>query len=113
MWTKDDYQEHMLGYLAGVQAQIDHLSYLRILQHDLNGLHTELDNTSELLWWLIDASDEDWEELRNPLEASCDELLRALHRVSYAHPLTWERAASIRSTVYVSATIIQHEPKLA
>jgi hypothetical protein len=31
MWTKDDYQEHMLGYLCGVQAEIEKMAHASIL----------------------------------------------------------------------------------
>jgi hypothetical protein len=81
MWTKDDYQEHMLGYLDEVRAEIERLTHSSLQQHDPNELRTDLDNASELLWWLIDSSDADWEGFRYPLEACCDELLRAFYRV--------------------------------
>lgn len=100
MWTKDDYQEHMIGYLAGVRAEIERLTHANFRRHDLNELRAILDSTSELLWWLIEASDADWEERRNPLEASCDELLHTLQHVPCANVLTLESAVfhSIRSS---------------
>lgn len=115
MWIKDDYQEHMLGYLAGVRTEIEQLTHARIQQYDLNELYTELDKVSELLWWLIESSDRDWEGLRTPLEASCDALLRALQDGPYADVLTLEGTVfhSVRSSAFVSATIVQLEPELA
>lgn len=77
MWHKDDYQEHMLGYLGGVQAGIERLSPSTFQQYELNEFHSDLDNAFELLWWLIGSSDADWEDLRYTLEESCDTLLRA------------------------------------
>jgi hypothetical protein len=81
MWTKDDYQEHMLGYLGGIQGELERLTYPSLQQHNLNEIRTDLDIASERLWWLIKSSDADWEGFRCPLEASCDQLLRTLYRV--------------------------------
>lgn len=80
MWQKDDYQEHMLGYLGAVQTEIEQLAYSHFSQHDLNVLYTDLDVTAEQLWRLIEARDEEWEACRYLLEASCDHLLRAFYR---------------------------------
>ncbi len=71
----------MLGYLGGVQTDIELLEQLRIRRHDLIELYNDLDLTLERLWRLIGASDADWERFRFTLEASCDELLRAFYRV--------------------------------
>jgi hypothetical protein len=81
MWAKDDYQEHMLGYLGEMRVEIERLPLSSGQQHDLNELLTDLDIASELLWWLIESSDADWEGVRYPLEASCSELLRTFYRV--------------------------------
>jgi hypothetical protein len=81
MWTKDDYQEHMLSYLGEVRAEIERLPDSSLQEHDLNELLADLDIASELLWWLIRSSDADWEGIRSPLEASCDALLHIFYRV--------------------------------
>ena len=87
MWTKDDYQEHMLGYLSEVQSEIERLTRSSLQYHDLDDLYTDLDIASERLWRLIGARDVDWEGLRDPLEVSCDDLLRAFYRVPRAGSL--------------------------
>jgi hypothetical protein len=88
MWTKDDYQEHMLGYLSGVQADIERLGHSSLQRHDLNEFYIDFDIASERLWWLIESSDTKWEEFRYPLEASCDVLLRSFDSVPYPDTLT-------------------------
>lgn len=95
MWIKDDYQEHMLGYLGEVRVEIERLSHSGLQQRDLNKLRTDLDIASELLWWLIGSSDADWEGFRYPLEASCDELLRTVYRVP--------RPGSLLTSIYQTA----------
>lgn len=81
MWPKDDYQEHMLGYLDGVRVEFEQ----RVVQQPIfNQFYIELDIASEYLWQLIGASDRDWEESRYMLEISCDELLRVFYQVSHA-----------------------------
>jgi hypothetical protein len=87
MWPKEDYQEHMLGYLDGLQIKFAQLICSHVRQHDFNEFYANLDITSECLWRLIAASDADWEGFRYPLEASCDELLRAFYRVPYVGSL--------------------------
>lgn len=77
MWDKDDYQEHMLGYLGGVQAEIE----ASLQPYDRSTFRSELDIAFELLWWLIGSSDTDWEGYRYTLEESCDELLRTFYQV--------------------------------
>ena len=81
MRTKDSYQEHMLGYLGGVQTEIELLGQSRIRRNALLELYHDLDIALERLWRLIGASDTDWEQFRFTLEASCDDLLRAIYRV--------------------------------
>jgi len=80
MWTKDDYQEHMLSYLGGVQTVVETLES-PIGRGGLVELYENLDTSLERLWRLIRASDTDWERFRFPLEASFDDLLRAFYRV--------------------------------
>jgi len=80
MWTKDDYQEHMLGYLDGVQTSVETLES-PIGHGDLVELYENLDTSLERLWRLIRARDTDWERFRFPLEASCDNLLRTFNRM--------------------------------
>lgn len=81
MWPKDDYQEHMLGYLGEIQTGIDQLACSRLQRHELNLLYSDLDITSERLWQLIGARDDEWELCRFSLEASCDRLLRGFNHV--------------------------------
>ncbi len=111
MWTKDDYQEHMLGYLSDVQAEIEQISHSSPPQHNFNELLTHLDRVSERLWWLIESNDADWEGFRYPLEARCDELLRALHRMVHAGSFKPSGIPfrMIRSSVYLNGMVVQHE----
>ena len=115
MWTKDDYQEHMLGYLGSVQAEIDRLAHTSLQQHDFNELRTDLDIASELLWWLIGSSDADWEGFRYLLEASCGDLLRALHHVPYAGALNPDGVwfQPISSLVLLGTRVVQRKPEMA
>jgi hypothetical protein len=83
MWQKDDYQEHMLGYLSWVQTEIERIEQARIRRNDLDQLYEELEVALDRLWRLIWASDVDWEGFRYTLEASCDELLQAFYRVPH------------------------------
>lgn len=83
MWTKDDYQEHMLGHLGDVQTVVETLES-PIRGGDLVDLYRSLDTSLERLWRLIKAGDADWEAFRFPLEASCDELLSTFYRVLYS-----------------------------
>jgi hypothetical protein len=81
MWTKDFYQETMLGYLDGVEAEIEALEQTRVTHGDLIELYENLDIALERLWRVIRASDADWEQFRFPLEANCEDLLRGYYRV--------------------------------
>jgi hypothetical protein len=81
MWPKDDYQEHMLGYLDGVRTEIERLEQSRIYRNDTDELFDDLEIALEQLWWLIEANDVEWEGFRYTLEASCDDLLRNFYRV--------------------------------
>jgi hypothetical protein len=79
MWPKEDYQEHMLGYLDWVQTEIERLEQGRIRRNDLDELYDDLEVALERLWRLIG--------VRYMLEASCDELLHAFYRVPHAGSL--------------------------
>jgi hypothetical protein len=70
----------MIGYLGGVQLEIEALEQSRIPRRDLILLYQELDVTLEYLWRVIRSSDTDWEEFRFNLEANCDDLLHAVYR---------------------------------
>lgn len=87
MWAKDAYQEQMLGYLGEVETEIEQLAHSRLRQHDLNELYIDLDIAAKRLWWLIGASDVDWEGFRYPLETSCDRLQRTFYRLPRAGAL--------------------------
>jgi hypothetical protein len=78
MWTKESYQEHMLGYLYGVETQIEALEQS---PSEIRLLYRILDRALDRLWRLIMASDTEWEWFRFALEVSCDDLLDALYRV--------------------------------
>ncbi len=82
MWTKDYYQELMLGYLGSVQTEIGALEHSRIRRGDLIELYEHFDLSQEHLWRIIRASDTDWERFRFTLEASCGDLLQAFYRVA-------------------------------
>src|SRR5262245_31468774 len=86
MWPKEDYQEHMLGYLLGLRMEFVQLIHAHVQQYDFNEFYASLDITSERLWQLIGASEVDWEGYRYPLEASCDELLCALRQLPNGTP---------------------------
>lgn len=115
MWTKDDYQEHMLGYIDGVRSEFERLVQSSFPQYDLNAFYTDLDTTFECLWRLIGARDADWEGFRYPLEASCARLLRALH------PLPNPRSLALSDVAYhpkrtlslLSIRVVQREPEIA
>lgn len=81
MWTKNAYQEQMLGYLREVETNIEQLAHSHRHQRDLKELYIDLDTTFEWLRRLIEASDADWEAFRYPVETSCDRLQRAFYRV--------------------------------
>jgi hypothetical protein len=83
MWIKDSYQEQMLGYLDGVQTEIELLAQSRLRRNELVELSTDLDIASEQLWQLIEATDVDWERYRFTLEASCDELLHIFYHAQH------------------------------
>ena len=87
MWQKEDYQEHMLGYLGWVQTEIERTEQARIHRNDLDQLYEELEIALEQLWRLISASEGDWERFRYPLELSCDSLLRRFYGISRADSL--------------------------
>ena len=87
MWTKDYYQEQMLGYLDWVQTEIEQLEEKRMRRNDLDELYDYLEIALDRLWRLIRASDVDWEGFRYTLEASCDELLGAFFRAP--RPGSW------------------------
>src|SRR5262245_6974665 len=87
MLLKDDYQEHMLGYIDGVRVEFEGLIHFQLQQYEVNAFYTNLDIAFERLWNLIGASDVDWEAYRSALETSCDELLRALHPLPNAKSL--------------------------
>lgn len=74
MWTKESYQEHMLGYLYGVETQIEALEQS---PSEIRLLYRILDRALDRLWRLIMASDTEWEWFRFALEVSCDDLLDA------------------------------------
>ena len=57
MWTKDVYQEQLLGYLGEVEAEIEQFAHSHHQQHDLNELYIDLDIASKRSWRLIGASD--------------------------------------------------------
>ena len=81
MRTKDSYQEHMLGYLVGVQIEIERLERSRqIRRSELIEVYECLDSALEYLWWVISSSDTEWEPLRFNLEARCDDLLQGYDR---------------------------------
>ena len=112
MWPKEDYQEHMFGYLDGLRIEFEQIIHDHFQRHDFKEFYANLDTTSDCLWQLIGASDADWEGYRYPLEASCDELLRAMHqlptdtsdRVSF-HPMG--------SLMFMGVRVIQLEPEVA
>jgi hypothetical protein len=79
MWPKEDYQEHMLGYLDGLRIESERFLHEHVQQYDFNEFYANLDITSESLWQLIESDDADWEGFRCMLETSCDALLRAMH----------------------------------
>ena len=79
MWTKDDYQEHMLGYLDDLQTAVETLEP-PVRRGNLSELYENLETSLERLWRLIRANDNDWERFRFPLEASCGDLLGAFYR---------------------------------
>lgn len=82
MRTKDSYQEHMLGYLVGVQSEIERLERIpHITRSDLFELYDDLDAALERLWWIINSNDMEWESLRHNLEGRCDDLLRDYYQV--------------------------------
>lgn len=87
MWQKEDYQEHMLGYLGGLQTEIERTEPTRIRWNDLDQVYEELEIALEQLWRLISASEVDWERFRYPLELSCDSLLRRFYRIPRADAL--------------------------
>ena len=87
MWQKDDYQEHMLGYLGWIQTEIERTEQARIRCNDLDQLYEELEIALERLWRLIRSTEVDWERFRYPLELSCDSLLRRFYRISRADSL--------------------------
>lgn len=87
MWTKDDYQEHMLGYLVGVREEIECLSHSNLNHHEIIKMLTQLDKAFQHLWWIIGSSDTDWERFRYVLEACCQELLHIIDRVTYGRVL--------------------------
>ncbi len=82
MRTKDSYQEHMLGYLFGVQTEIERLEQSpHIRRSDLIELYGNLDTALERLRWIINSNEIEWELLRYNLEGCCDDLLRGYYRV--------------------------------
>ncbi len=108
MWTKDDYQEHMLGYLGAVQIEIEQLAYhAQRQQRDLNAIYADLDATSTWLWRLIEANDEEWEFCRYALEASCDRLLRTFDYVPFADALLASAHSTTRENHKQSSKILQ------
>jgi hypothetical protein len=87
MWQKDDYQEHMLGYLSWVQTEIERIEQTCIRRNGLDQLYEELEITLDRLWRLISATEVHWERFRYPLELSSNSLLRMLYRVPTANSL--------------------------
>jgi hypothetical protein len=85
MWPKDDYQEQMLGYLAGTQTEIERLARLRSPRPDVAELYADFDLASARLWQLIETPDRDWEGCRAALEVDCALLLRVLSHP----PVSW------------------------
>lgn len=101
MWTKDDYQEHMLGHLGDLQSAVETLES-PIGRGNLIELYENLDTSLERLWRLISANDTEWERFRFPLEASCDDLLRAFYRVGLYSGETVFAEGRKRQRKYVS-----------
>jgi hypothetical protein len=94
MRTKDSYQEHMPGYLVGVQTYIKRLEGSpQVRRRDLIEIYEHLDNALEHLWWVIHSSDTEWEPLRFHLEACCHDLLSGYQRVL----LRWQGTEAHRS----------------
>src|SRR5262245_35162205 len=100
IWSKDDYQEHKLGYLDGIRIEFERLGYSHAQEHDVNEFYSNLDIAFEWLWQLIGVCDEDWD--RYPLETSCDELPCTLHPLPNAD-----------SSMFVGTGVLQREPELA
>jgi hypothetical protein len=88
MWSKDAYQEQLIGYLHEVEIEIEQFAHSRIKQHDLRKLYIDLDTVTNRLWRLIGASDVEWESLRPPLEISCEQLQHDFYRIPHVDALT-------------------------
>jgi hypothetical protein len=114
MWTKDYYQEQMLGYLDWVQTEIEELEPAYGRQNDLNELYDDLEIALERLWWLIGASDVDWEDYRYPVETSCDALLRVFNPLPSANSLALSGVSfhPISSLVLLGTGVVQGKPEM-
>ena len=112
MWPKEDYQEHMLGYLDGLRMEFEYLIDSHLQQQNLSEFYTNLDITSECLWQLIRASDRDWEAYRYPLEANCDELLRVIRQL-FNEPADGISFYAVRSFMLMGVSGVQREPEMA
>jgi hypothetical protein len=95
MWTKDDYQDHMMGYLDGVRTEIERLARASRQWRNLDEFYSDLDFAFECLQRLIKAGDTEWEAFRYTLEASCDVLLRGLYRVPHTGVLIFSRSFTV------------------
>jgi hypothetical protein len=113
MWPKDDYQEHMLGYIDEVCIEFERLPHAHRQQHDLNDFYANLDSTLECLWQLMWASDGDWEDYRYPLETRCDELMRALGPLYNGNSLALSGISfhPIRALEILGTSVIQRKPE--
>ena len=105
MWPKDDYQEHMLGYLDGVRVEFERL--VPSPQRDRIEFYANLDSSLECLWQLIRASEVEWEAYRYPLETQCAELLRMLARAG-----VWIPSAITLRSIRLDAPVIVLEPEI-
>ncbi len=94
MWTKEYYQETLLGYLGFVQTQIEALERSRVKRGDITELYADIDTALERLWRIIRASDTDWEAYRCLSEESCEQLLFALSRVQL-HALKRQKSQGV------------------
>mgnify|MGYP001213455850 CR=1 FL=1 len=97
MWPKEDYQEHMLGYIDGVRVELEQLAYTGLGQHERNAIYVKLYITLNYLWTLIESSDAEWEKHRYALEDSCDVLLRTFYSTQYADSLSYRPSLELIS----------------
>ncbi|MBZ0300841.1 MAG: hypothetical protein K8J31_13910 [Anaerolineae bacterium] len=88
MIMQDIYWEQMMGYLGGVDTQIEAFSGIQshktviigsIHADQVANLYHKHAIAMDRLWELIEARVWDWEGFRGPLEDACDDLLRAFY----------------------------------